>query len=153
MNVRESQHRWIQMSGTPIQHILKAFKAEIWKSCGGFCCSGAFICQFFNAGCNDSFDSSFSVTVAALKVSLFWQQSICWGEDSSVLFVCCYQQGWDTCHSVLNGVPNVVALGFCKEWGERSIRGIRSDKLTDLHRKHWAWEAIGESELDLTICW
>lgn len=103
--------------------------------------------------CFDSSENSFSVTVAALEISLFWQQSICWGEDSSVLSVCCYQQGWDTSHSVLNGVSNAVALGFCKEWGEGSIKGIRSDKLTDLHRKHRAREATGESELDLTICW
>lgn len=103
--------------------------------------------------CFDSSENSFSVTLAALEVSLFWQQSICWGEDTSVLFVCCYQQGWDTSHSVLNGVSNAVALGFCNEWGERSIRGIRPDKLTDLHRKHRAWEAAGESELDLTFCW
>ena len=64
--------------------------------------------------------------------SLFWQQPICWGEDSTAICICCYQQGWDTSFLRLNGVANAMALGFCKEWRERSIGGISSDQISSL---------------------
>lgn len=66
--------------------------------------------------------------------SLFWQQSIYWGEHGSGVCVCCCQQDWDTSLPRLTRVASGASASICKEWGERGA----SEGSAQIRSAHWS---------------
>lgn len=155
MNVRESQHRWVQMSGTPTTRPQRLSNRNMWIAPWLNAAVLRWSVQVLTYGGNKMLwliRKQFWVLQWHLPGGLFVLAAVHLLGRRQQCSICLLLSA-GLRYKPLSRVSPAVASGICKEWAERSIRGIRWDKLTDLHRKHRAPESTRESELDSAICW